>query len=107
MEQGMWCTNLQSAEETLCAGWLLFSAKEYDQEVLCQEIWSLTGVIIALQFWAIDDRTKKDTKNKATPIKALHVEIDRVHQTMTRSQIEYLYSSKASIFPLGFKMQLV
>jgi len=64
MEQEMWCTNLQSAEETLCAGWLLFSAKEYDQEVLCQEIWSLTGVNIALQFWAIDDGTKKDTKNK-------------------------------------------
>jgi len=27
-EQGMWRTDLQMAEESLCAGWLLFSAKE-------------------------------------------------------------------------------
>jgi len=31
-EQRMRRTDLQSAEETLCAGWLLFSAKKYDQE---------------------------------------------------------------------------
>jgi len=75
-EQGMWRTDLQSAEETLCTRWLLFSAKEYDCKALCQDIWNLTGVNITLRFWAIDDSTKKDTKNKATPIKALHVEID-------------------------------
>jgi len=37
-------------------------------------------------------------KNKGTPVKVLHINIDRVHQT---TQIEYLYSSKAAIFPLG------
>jgi len=47
-EQGMWHTDLQSAEETLCARWLLFSAKEYNHEALSREIWNLTGVNIAL-----------------------------------------------------------
>jgi len=37
-KQGMWQTDLQSAEETLCAGWLLFSVEEYDWEALSQEI---------------------------------------------------------------------
>ncbi len=28
--QGMWLTDLQSVEETTCAGWLLFSVGDYD-----------------------------------------------------------------------------
>jgi len=64
MEQGMWCTDLQSAEETICAGWLLYSAEEYDREALCSKIWNLTGIQIELCFRAIDDGTKKDPKNK-------------------------------------------
>jgi len=37
-EQGMWHMDLQSAEETICTGWLLYSAEEYDREAL---IWNL------------------------------------------------------------------
>jgi len=106
-EQGMWRTALQTAEDTLCAGWLLFSAEEYDRVALCCKIWELTGILVALRFRATDDGAKKDRKTKGTLVKALHIEIDRVHQTTTRSHIEYLYSSKATIFPLRFKMQLV
>jgi len=36
--QGMWLTDLQSAEETTCAEWLLFSAGEYSWEALSCEI---------------------------------------------------------------------
>jgi len=50
MEQGMWRTDLQMAEDSLCAGWLLFSANEYDREALSQEIWNLTGILMELQF---------------------------------------------------------
>jgi len=32
--QGMWCTGLQYSEETASAGWILFSADEYNREVL-------------------------------------------------------------------------
>jgi len=107
INQGMWRTDLQTAEESLCAGWLQFLAEEYDREALSQEIWNLTGVHVALWYQAIDDGEKKDTKTKSTPVKVLHIKIDRIHQMVTRSQIEYLYSSKATVFLLGFKMQLV
>jgi len=67
----------------------------------------MTGMQIALQFQAIDDGTKKDPKQKTTPVKALHIEINRIQQMITRSHIKHLYSSKATVFPLGFKMCLV
>ncbi len=88
-------------------GWLLYSAEEYNRKALCTEIWNLTGVQIAQCFWAIDDSTKKDPKNKTMPVKVLHIEIDHVHQTVTCSQINHLYLLKAAMFPLGFKMCLV
>jgi len=49
-EQGMWWTDLQMVEDSLCTGWLLFSAEEYDREALSREIWNLTGVLVALCF---------------------------------------------------------
>jgi len=65
--QGMWLTDLQSAEETTCAGWLLFSAGEYDREALCREIWEFTGVQVAVRFWVIEDGIKKDKNAKPDP----------------------------------------
>jgi len=113
--QGMWATDLQSTEETMCAGWLLFSAGKYNREALCWEIWNFMGVQVAVRFRAIEDGRKPDRSKKLDPkappppppIKALHVEIDKVHQGINRSRIEYLYSSKATVFPLGIKMRLV
>jgi len=105
--QGMWQMDLQTAEDMLCTRRLLFSADEYDREALCRKIWDLTGVRVALRFRAIDDSSCKEGKTKSTPTKALHMEIDRVHQTNTQSRIEFLYSLRVMIFPLGFKMRLV
>ncbi len=47
-EQGMWKTDLQSAEEIICARWLLYPMEEYNGEALCREIWNMTGIQIAL-----------------------------------------------------------
>jgi len=91
MEQGMWQMDLQDVEDMLCMGWLLFSADKYDREALSHEIWNLTSVQVALCFGAIDDGNCKDGKTKSTPVKALHIKIYRVHQTLTRSHIEFLY----------------
>jgi len=41
------------------------------------------------------------------PIKALHIEIDKVNQGINRARIEAIYSSKAKVFPLGIKMRFV
>jgi len=111
----MWLTDLQSAKETTCAGWLLFSAGDYDQEALSKKIWEFTGVQVAVRFWAIKDGKNQDTKTKPDlnaskpplPIKALHIEIDKVNQVISRGRIEALYLLKATTFPLGIKMRFV
>jgi len=113
--EGMWLTDLQSAKDTMCAGWLLFSAGDYEREALVQEIWNFTGIQVAIRFRAIDNGIKPDKskKNEAKatptqpPIKALHIDIDKVHQGVNRSRIEHLYSSSATVFPLGIKMRFV
>jgi len=113
--QGMWLTDLQSAKETTCAGWLLFFAGDYDREALSHEIWEFTGVQVANRFRVIEDGKKQEKNVKLDPnapkpplaIKALHVEIDKLNQAVNCSQIEQLYSSKATIFPLGIKMWFV
>jgi len=58
--QAMWLTDLQLAEDTTCAGWLLFLASDYDREALTQEICKFTGVQVAVHFRAIDDGKKVD-----------------------------------------------
>jgi len=68
-----------------------------------------------IRFWAIEDGTKKELKAKPDPkapkppppVKALHIEIDKCNQGGNWSQIEALYSSKATTFPLGIKMHFV
>jgi len=108
-KQGMWKAPLQFAENTVCVGWLLYPADEYDCKALCRDIWQLTRIQVALCYWVIDDGKKKDSndKTKRVPVKALHIEIDQVQQTIVQSRIEHLFSSKATVFPLGIKMQLV
>jgi len=111
----MWITDLQVAEDTICAGWLLFSMGDYNREALTQEIWNFTSVQVALRFQAIDDRKRVDksktTESKEsvpkTVIKALHIDVDKVHQGVNRNRIEHLYSSTATVFPLGIKMRFV
>jgi len=107
-EQGTWTVPLQFAEK-VCIGWLLYLAEEYDREALCRDIWDLTGIQITLHFRVIDDGKKKDStdRNKQVPIKALHIEINQVHQTTVCSWIKHLFLSKATVFPLGIKMRLV
>jgi len=92
----MWKCPLQAAEESICLGWLLYSADEYDKDALCHKIWQFTGVIVSVQFCAIDDGTPRTYENKkpedkpaattpttapttpqVEPIKALHIEINK------------------------------
>jgi len=63
-EQGMWKAPLQFAKNTVCVGWLLYSADEYDCKALCQDIWDLTGIQVALRYRIIDDGKKKDGNDK-------------------------------------------
>jgi len=108
MEQGMWMAPLQNVEDTTCLGWLLYSADEYDKEVLTKKIWSFMGVHTALRFIEINDGILRKTNQNCTPRpKALHIEIDKRELVQARQALERLYSSLAKTFPLGIKMRLV
>jgi len=52
-KQGMWPRQLPLAEETICLGWLLYSAPEYDLLALSQRIKKDTGGNVALSFQII------------------------------------------------------
>jgi len=108
MEQGMWVSPLQMAEDTTCLGWLLYSADEYNQEELQKEIWSFVGVNVALRFREIDDGVPcKEGITRTLRPKALHIEIDKGDSARCHHALEKLYSSAATTFPLGIKMRLV
>jgi len=42
-----------------------------------------------------------------TPIKALHININIIHQGVNQSRIKHLYSLSAMVFPLGINMRFV
>jgi len=105
-DQGMWQMDLQDAEETVCLGWLLYSADEFDRAALCREIWQFSGVSVALRFRDIDNGVAKDTANR-TIVKALHLDINKADPPDSKKRIELMYASSVVNFPLGIKMRLV
>ncbi len=104
-DQGMWPMTLQNAEDTICLGWLLYSANEFDREALCREIWQFTGVSVSLRFREIDDGNGR-LENREI-IKALHIDLNKSDPQEYKCRLEALYSSSAKTFPLGIKMRLV
>jgi len=119
-KQGMWPSQLQDAEETVCLGWLLYSTDELDKEALRKEIWQMTGVQVALRYRAIDDGVpkrkaadankegkEKSVKPTAAPVKALHLEINVSEPYASRRRVETIFSSTAEVFPLDIKLRLV
>jgi len=48
MDQGMWEIPHQSAEESICLGWLLYLVDKYDKDALCHKIWQFTGVMVSV-----------------------------------------------------------
>jgi len=87
-DQGMWERPLQSAEESICLRWLLYSMDKYDKDALCREIWQFTGVIMSVRFRVIDDGTPQMYENKklgdklaaTTPTMALTTPQVKPHQ---------------------------
>jgi len=99
---------LQMAEDTTCLGWLLYSADKYDCKELQKEIWAFVGVDVALRFREVDDGVPQKEGTTCTPHpKALHIKIDKGDPAQCHHALEKLYSSSATMFPLGIKMQLV
>jgi len=106
-KQGMWPCHLPLAEETICLGWLLYSALEYDLPALSQQIKMDTGGDMVLHFHTILDGLPVHVTHNKPHIKAIHLEVKQGIPSQLLKCIEQIYSSTARTFPLGIKMWLV
>ncbi len=105
-KQGMWPCQLPLAEETICPGWLLYSAPEYNLLALSQQIKKDTGNVV-LRFWIIQDGLPAHMNCRKPHIKAIHLEVKQGISSQLLKCIESTYSLTARTFPLGIKMRLV
>jgi len=105
--QGMWVHQLPLAEQTICIGWLLYSAPEYNLNILRRQIKQDTGIDVALRFHSISDDGSGQANCTTPRTKALHLEVDSHTSPSQLNCIERLYSAAAKTFPAGIKMRLV
>jgi len=106
-KQGLWPRQLPLAENTICIGWLLYSAPKYDLSELQRQLKQETAVEVALHFQIINDGLPAKTTCSTPHIKAIHMEIEQSISYPKRQSIEQIYSSNAQRFPLGIKMCLM
>jgi len=106
-KQGMWIRQLPLVEQTVCLGWLIFSAPEYDRNELRRTIKEMSGEDVALRYCMIQKGVKGHTEKDKTTVKAIHIEVDITLSSAQRQRITSMYSSSALMFPLNIKMQLV
>jgi len=103
----MWVCQLPLAEQTICIGWLLYSAPEYNLNILRRQIKQDTGIDMALRFHSISDDGSGQANCTTPRTKALHLEVDSHTSPSQLNCIERLYSAAAKTFPAGIKMRLV
>jgi len=106
-KQGMWIRQLPLAEQTVCLGWLLFSAPEYDGSELQRIIKEISGEEVALRYRSIQKGTRGSPADDKPIVKAIHVEMDTNLSPKQRQRITSIYSASATTFPLDIKMRLV
>jgi len=75
-KQGLWPRQLPLVEQTICVGWLLFSAPEYNLEELHRTILMATGVEVALRYRTISDKLQEHAPHQLPRVKAIHIEVD-------------------------------
>jgi len=106
-KQGMWQRQIPLAETTICLGWLLFSAPEYNLRALRRKIRQVTGAEVGLRFRSIKNGIPQNTLNNMTRTKATHLEVDHIMPVYLRRHIANIYSDQAAKFPLGIAMCMV
>jgi len=99
--------NKEEIKQTICMGWLLYLAEEFDSAALSKEIWYLTGVLVTLVYWEIDGSFPFQASSSNPQPMALHLEINRQSSDIDMKHIATLHSMASNTFPLGIKMHLV
>jgi len=107
---GLW-PKATDNENTIDAGWLLYSTRAQDEERLSSLLSELIGENIGVKWKPVRSSTgsarRKDQAAPEEKTKALHVEcgVDRLHEV--REKLTRWYSSNSTRFPDGTKMCLV
>lgn len=102
-----WYRKQLQVEKATSLGWLLFSVREIDEELLTQDILARTGIKVGIR-WRTISRGKKGKTSEDARVFALHLEIDTEYEDEDRPIIQQLYSSsRKEDFPQGIKMRLV
>lgn len=102
---GMWIASIQ-AELTSCLGWLLYSTREMDLQVLGHAISRAINTQVGLRWRPISTgRTEGDPK---TLTRAIHIEVDARLADSAQTRLSQIYGSKAlGPFPLDVRMRLM
>jgi len=106
-KQGLWPQPLALVEQTVCLGWLLFSAPEYNLAEIQRAILTATGVQVALHYQIIKDCSLVQAPHKSPQIKAIHIKVDNRATQIHCEWIGTVFSAKTKKFLVGIKMQLV
>ena len=107
-EMGVWERPCQS-EETIELGWLLYSLRTMDLDVLKEALEKILHCALGIRWRAISTGDKWTPGRKQEDIaRAIHIEINAQDQGRAHKPLQELYSSsRKKGFPLGIRMRLI
>jgi hypothetical protein len=103
-KHGLYYQKVQ-APTTVNIGWLLWSFRRIDTEVLEQEIFKLYGYKVHLRYQNIADG--KPNPAGTDIVRALHVVVNQTETEQIKALFQKIYSFKVTNFPLGIILRFV
>ena len=88
-------------------GWLLYSLRTMDAEILTKTLEQITKVPIALRWMCISDGSYAKGRDYSKDPRALHIECARENESTVKNILQKTYSSKATEFPLQVPLRYV
>ena len=105
-KMGMYNKELQ-VESTEQKGWLLYSTRTLDHELLAESIEAEIGVKVALRWKFINTEKYESDGDERKKWMATHIEVDATDGKKASRGLARLYGSQSKTFPLGIRMRLV
>jgi len=105
-QQGLWPWQLSLVEQTICLGWLLFWAPEYNLGEH-RTILTTTRVRVASCYWRICNNLLEQVVHQPSNVKEIHIKIDKTTpQNQKESILGLVFSPKTKAFLAGINMRL-
>ena len=104
-KHGIYLKHVQAEQQSII-GWLLYSVQTMEFARLQQSLEDRLGFPVHARWQVINTGHNKDLKQDDL-IRAVHLRVDRDLQDEAQDALEQIYSSKATVFPLDYKMRLI